>query len=434
MTHSVADQASSEEEPQPTAGEQRQAVVRLLVVVAVGVVAAVATGFSLVLLVVLAFVAMVMLHELGHFLVAKWAGMKVTQFFLGFGPRLWSVRKGETEYGIKAIPLGGYVKIPGMTNMEKVDPADEARAYRQQPYGRRLAVVLAGSAMHFVIALVVLYVVYTLVGVPNETKELPRVGTISRLASGEPSPAQRAGFQAGDRLISYDGVPFRGFEGMRQHIRRRAGQPIRFVVERDGRRLELTATPVDLSKESVGREQERPSEPTGFVGIGPDYAVEREGPLEGLAKSVSGVGEASVLTVKALVDVFSPSGASAYGRQLTGRAPADPGGEEPRFLSIWGFLRLGTQAANAGWLEALTLLALINVFVGIFNLTPLLPFDGGHVAIATYERLRSRRGRRHHADVARAMPVFYMVFALLVFIAVSSLYLDIVRPLENPFQ
>ncbi len=181
-------------------------------------------------------------------------------------------------------------------------------------------------------------------------------------------------------------------------------------------------------------DEPKPDRPTGFVGLSPAFAVQKAGPVAAIGESARGLGKITVDTVKALGGIFSPSGASSYGRQLVDEGPARPDENEPRFLSPLGFGRLASQAAAAGWREVLTLLLLINVFVGVFNMVPLLPFDGGHVAIATYERLRSRRGRRYHADVSKALPVFYAVVVLLVFIAVSSLYLDVVRPVTNPFQ
>src|SRR6202035_4329770 len=126
----------------------RRLAAELLVAVAVIVTLAASTGHLDLLIVIASIVAIVMIHELGHFLAAKHGGMKVTEYFVGFGPRLWSFRGGETEYGIKALPLGGYVKIPGMTNLEEVDPADESRLYREKPFHSRLLVAVAGSAMH----------------------------------------------------------------------------------------------------------------------------------------------------------------------------------------------------------------------------------------------------------------------------------------------
>ena len=129
-----------------------------------------ATGQVALLIVVVCLIVMIMVHELGHFLAAKHGHMKVTEYFLGFGPRLWSFRRGETEYGVKALPLGGYVKIPGMTNLEEVRPEDEARTYREQPFHARLLVAVAGSAMHFLMAFVLLWVLLTFVGLPNADK------------------------------------------------------------------------------------------------------------------------------------------------------------------------------------------------------------------------------------------------------------------------
>lgn len=419
--------------PAPTAGEQRAALLRLGLIVLAGVMAAVATDTTSTVAVVVAIIAMIMLHELGHFVTAKWAGMKVTEYFLGFGPRLWSIRRGETEYGVKAIPAGGYVKIIGMSNLEKVDPADEGRTYRQKPYWRRLSVAVAGSTVHFILAFLILISLFAVVGVPNYDREFT-VGQISRLESG-PSPAEEAGFRVGDTVVAVDGRPLR-WDDVPSYIRSRPGEPVAFDVVRDGRRLQLTATPVDLSTVEVDGEPllERPEEPMGFVGIGdPIFPVEKSGPAEAVGRSVTGLGRATVETVKALGGIFSPGGASSYGRQLVGDADGGEEGEN-RFLSPVGFVRVASQAADTGWREVLTLLLSINVFVGVFNMIPLLPLDGGHVAIATYERIRSRKGRPYHADVAKAMPIYYMVFLMIVFLGISSLYLDIVRPIANPFQ
>ena len=427
--------------PQVAPPDQRQEAVRLLLAVGAILVVSLASGAFTTVMVVVALLVMIMLHEFGHFVTAKLAGMKVTEFFLGFGPRLWSVRKGETEYGIKAIPAGGYVKIIGMNNLEKVDPADEPRTYRQKPYWRRLSVALAGSTMHFLIALTLLWSLNAIVGLVDYDKPTTEVGSLTRLESGQ-SPAVKAGFRVGDRIVAVDGNPVSHWEQLPDYISDRPGEPVRFEVDRGGERLTLTATPIDLSQVVVeGEERPITEEPRGFVGIGTAFEVEKHNAFAAIGEAGGDLWNFSFTSVKALGSFFTPSNLSDYTNELTGRAAppsaadADEVEGENRFLSPVGFVRVASQAADTGLRQVLMLLVLINVFVGIFNLVPLPPLDGGHVAIATYEKVRSLISRRpYQADVSKLMPVAVAVVMLFVAIGVTSLWLDIVKPLSNPFQ
>jgi len=169
--------------------DNRAALFRLGLILAAGVFAATITGVEKTVAVVFAVVLMVMLHELGHFATAKWTGMKVTEFFFGFGKRLWSVNKGETEYGVKAIPAGGYVKIIGMHNLDPVEPEDEPHAYRNQPTWARVLVTSAGSMMHFLLAFLMLFALNAFVGVDKPDGPLLQ----SRRSPGSRlDPAQRS--------------------------------------------------------------------------------------------------------------------------------------------------------------------------------------------------------------------------------------------------
>jgi len=411
--------------------ERRVGLIRLLVGVLLVLGVAGVTGTLGTVLVVLSVIVMIMLHELGHFLTAKWADMKVTEFFVGFGRRLWSVRKGETEYGVKAaFMLGGYCKIPGMTNLEDIDEVDEERTYRQKSFPRRLSVAVAGSAMHFLLALVLLYVLLVGVGIYGP-EPLRKIGEISRLETG-PSPAQQAGLRVGDEIVAVDGRPLQSWDDIPPYIRSHPGVPVRFEVRRGNQNLVLAPVPVDLSKVHVAGRSGSVSEPTGFVGIGPAFPVERVGPVAGVTRSLGELGTTSKMVFGALGHMFSPHGVAQYGDQLLGRPTKSTGPDDvaPRFLSPVGLVRVAGQAADSGVRTVLYLLISINVFVGIFNMVPLLPLDGGHVAIAVYERIRSRKGRRYQADVAKLMPVFYLALFAIAFLAASSLYLDIVRPLS----
>ena len=409
-----------------TRSAQRRKLAILVAAVTGGIILSLTSGTFPVVAFCFAMAAVIMLHEAAHFAAAKWAGMKATEFFFGFGPRLWSIRRGETEYGIKAIPFGGYVKIIGMSNLERdIDPADEPRTYRQGSYPKRMVVALAGIATHFTMAFLLLVILLSAVGVPNYDKPSTTIGNISRLDTGA-SPAVDAGFKVGDRIVSIDGTPITNWDDVPPYIREKPGQPVTFVVERDGMQVPLTATPATL--ESNGQTR-------GFIGVGPKPVVERVNPLAASGKAVSEIWQLSTGSIKALGSFFSPGALRDYAGQLTNSTnDTKAAGDDERFVSVVGVARIAGQAAESGIFNVVYLLVLLNIFIGVFNLVPLLPLDGGHVAIGTYERLRSRAGRRYHADVGKMMPVAAAVIVLLVLIGVTSIYLDIVKPIANPFQ
>ncbi|CAA9211823.1 MAG: Membrane-associated zinc metalloprotease [uncultured Acidimicrobiales bacterium] len=383
----------------------------------------VVAGFWKPLIVIAALFVMIMLHELGHFVMARRAGMKATEFFVGFGPRLWSVRRGETEYGVKALPLGGYVKIIGMTNLEPVPPGDEPRAYRQKPFWGRFGVAVAGSAVHMILALLLLFVLNAVVGNGLHARQLPVIDALSGI-EGRPVPAADAGLQVGDEITALDGTPVVGFQDFRSYVRSRPGTPIRVDYERDGRPATTTLTPIEVA--GAG---DRP-EPTGFVGISARSEDPTVGPVQALGRSADDFGMLFKGTIGALGKLLSFGGIQSYADQVQGK-DVPQGDEGNRFLSPVGVYRIAGAAAEQGIGPVLLLLVLINIFVGIFNMLPLLPFDGGHVSIAVYEAIRSRiKGHRHFADVGKLMPVAYVTIALLVVISISSLYIDIARPLK----
>src|SRR5439155_13352157 len=252
-----------------------------------------------------------------------------------------------------------------------------------------------------------------------------------------PSPAERAGLRLGDEVVGVDGRTLADpASELTPFIRDHAGRPFTVEVRRHGRLLSLPVTPIDLSTVDVKglAADQRPPGPTGFIGVGLRPVFERVATVGAVGRSAGGLGQFSWESLKALGGLFSPHGVSSYAAQLSGRGitRVEPG--QPRFLSPVGFVRAAHEAAASGMRDVLVLLFSINVFVGLFNMVPLLPLDGGHVAIATYERLRSRRDRRYHADVAKMLPITYAVFFLLLFIGATSLYMDIVRPLANPFR
>ena len=383
-------------------------------------------GYGETVLLVLALVACIVAHEFGHYITAKAAGVKVTEFFVGFGPRLWSVKKGETEYGVKALPLGGYCRIVGMNNLEEVDPADEARTYRQAPLWRRLSIDVAGSAMHFVIALVVLFSMFFWTGdkgfylsvVPASNP----IVEISRLQSG-PSPAQIAGFRLRDRIVAVDGHTFSSWDALGQFIRARPNQRLDVTVNRGGHLVHLYPVPVKADTVKVLGPAGAPTGAVGFIGFGISPLIHTS-----FGASLSDAGGAfvhvSAGTLRAFGHLVTLHGASSYVHMLSNQKAADNPTNNVRFRSPVGTVRLLNQAAASGLATVLWLVAVINLSLGILNLLPIFPLDGGRVVVALYEGVRSWR-RPYRADLAKLLPIFYLGLGLVVFLGVSALFLDL---------
>lgn len=356
----------------------------------------------------------IFLHELGHFMTARWTGMKATQFFIGFGPRLWSFRRGETEYGVRAIPAGAFVRIVGMNNMDDVEPADEPRTYRSKSYPRRLLVITAGSIMHMLLAIVLLFTVYVADG------EVTPVDGVDVVEIVDASLAAAAGLRADDRIVAIDGRVVESPSDLSTVVQAAgAGATVQVDVLRDGITLTLPvllAANDDPDSELFGKP---------YVGVSSQDAyvtVEHSVPAAA-ANAVTDIFPVTWETMKSTVKVLNPVNIVTH---LAGTN--DDLGSRP--TTLVGVTSVTDDVGEQeGLIGIIFLLAVLNVFVGVFNMLPLLPLDGGHAAIATYERLRERNGVRYHADVAKLMPFAMAVMTILMFLFAAGLYLDIVRPI-----
>ena len=387
---------------------------------------------------IVALLVSVMLHETGHFVLAKKFGMKVTRYFVGFGPTLWSIQRGETEYGIKALPVGGFVKIVGMHSMDDPDdPEDEPQAFRSKPAWQRILVLCAGSAMHFILALLLVFGLALGVGIANDN--VTQLGTISpcvptSLAAynngtcGSPdapaSPAKLAGLRAGDTVTAFDGHPVSSFTQLGDAIRAvPPGSSATITVRRDGKLVTLPIKPASVS----GRNG-------SYLGIGPAVLFQVASPLRAIEYSGSTfgqvlVGSAQAVTAlpKELPKLFDKNSSNSSGGQLIGVVGAAEA--------------TGTEvASNDGWQYkvsfVLLLIASLNIFVGAFNLLPLLPLDGGHIAVIIYERIRAwlarLRGRPDPglADMAKFLPVSFTLFVLVIALSLALVAANIVNPVN----
>jgi membrane-associated protease RseP (regulator of RpoE activity) len=384
-----------------------------------------------VLIFVVALLVSVMLHEAGHFVTAKAFGMKATQFFVGFGSTLWSRRRGETEYGIKALPLGGFVKITGMSSIDDVDPADEPRSFRAKPGWQRVIVLGAGSFMHFLIALVLLWILAVGVGIADTSgttvSVLPCVPASKQAscAHGDPrSPAVRAGLRSGDKIVAVAGQSVHNWKQIGAAIKaHRPGSAVAFTVERGGRQITK-----DVSLAGVSWRK------GAFLGVAPVVVYNRAGPLHAVSYAGSQFGSITSQSVTALGRV-----PKAIPYLFSKNRASTPGGSPSSVIGAANITG-DVVAANIGWQQKISVVLLIvievNIFVGIFNLLPLLPLDGGHLAIVLFERTRAwiarlfRRPDPGLVDIKRLIPVSVGVFAVIVAFALLLIVADVLNPLS----
>ncbi len=412
-------------------------------------------------------ILMVVIHEAGHFIAAKAFNIKATQAFFGFGPRLWSIQRGETEYGIKALPLGGYVRIVGMNPLEEVDPADEGRTYREKPFWQKSVVVLAGIGSHFVIAVILFFLVVMVWGRPGElTTEIAGVSDVLVISSGDPEE-DPLDLLFSDTVVSIDGVPI---EESSPLATKEPGAVTVVTFERNGERMSDTTTasvvvapayltevqegdvlvefagePVDTWNSFVAAAHAHPGEvvegvvrrsgelisfetllaarvvdgeTVGFFGVGPVQEIERVNAVQGMGEAWSNLVSAtggSVAGLGGLVTNFPNILTGAFGSESVGIVEGRP-------ISVIGLARISGPLQ-----DAVLWLAFVNVFVGVLNVVPLYPLDGDHFAVALYEKVRGRP-----ADVRKLLPVAAVVFVFIVMIGLLGIYLDIVDPMQFP--
>jgi membrane-associated protease RseP (regulator of RpoE activity) len=427
---------------QPVPPTNRAAAIRLLLLVlAIIVLVVLAHGLD-VLIVVLALVAMVMAHEAGHFLTAKASGMKVTEYFLGFGPKIFSFRRGETEYGVKAIPAGGYVKIVGMTTLEEVDPTDEARSYRQASFPRRLLVGVAGSAMHFVMAFALLWGLIAFAGLPTNSAEISGYSAFTNATS----PAKLAGLRPGDVVVSVNGKKLSGVDQFVSYVQAHPDARLVLVVRRGSEDKTLVVHSLDKRNVDVLQNGTPvPAAPAnskaeGVIGVSLGQTYATSNPLVSLQRAAVMLGGVTKESVIGIGEIFSLHGlrsfahsvATASSKHSQPSGSAGSSGNSGQLISILGAIQVGAQAAHQNVSELIYILVAVNVFIGLVNLFPMLPLDGGHVVIAIYERVRSRRGLRYHADVAKLMPVAYLFLAFMLVLGLGALYANAVNPVHLP--
>jgi membrane-associated protease RseP (regulator of RpoE activity) len=380
---------------------------------------------------VLALMLAIFLHEGGHFTTAKLFGMKVERFFLGFGPTVWSFRRGETEYGVKALPLGGFCKIAGMSPYENdgnfleedrsandgATPAPPERQFRNKPAWQRSIVLAAGSITHFLVAILLTWMVLVAIGIGTGQATTTIDRTVP-LTAGAASPAQTGGLKGGDQIVAVAGRPVNSFDELRAALSDKGGKRITIEYVRDGERRSTTV----VAASQDGR---------GFLGFQPTEETRRIGVLAAIPESVELFWRTTVDTVKGLGGFVTGLADRMSGPQA---APSGGGGGGGAVsggpVGIVGITRLAGQAvANNQWAIFIAILIQLNIVVGVFNLLPLPPMDGGYLAFVLWQVVT-----RREVDLRKVVPVAALIVGLLVMLTVGLVWLDITNPVPYPFR
>jgi len=399
-----------------------------------------------VVLFALAILISVALHECGHMWVARATGMKVRRYFVGFGPTLWSMRRpnrlGYTEYGVKAVPLGGFCDIAGMTSIDEISPEDRPYAMYKQKTWKRSAVLFAGPAMNFVVGLVILYGIALHWGFPELNPQpvayvsktdcvAPAVSKTDLADCTGVGPAGAAGIKEGDVVVKVGDTDVHNSKEMVDAVRKSTG-PTMFVIDRDGSRF-TTVVDVTRTQRWVDENSRGPST-VGAVGIvGADYGpVEytQYNPVTAIPGTVAFTGDLAVQIGKSLAKIPTKIGALVHS---IGGGERDP--ETP--ISVVGASIIGGDAFERGLFMAFWFfLAQLNFVLGAINLVPLLPFDGGHIAVAVFEKIRNMvrksRGLVAAAPVnyMKLMPATYVILAVVVGYMALTVTADFVNPIR----
>jgi membrane-associated protease RseP (regulator of RpoE activity) len=390
----------------------------------------------------LAILISVALHECGHMWVARATGMKVRRYFVGFGPTLWSTRRGETEYGVKGVPLGGFCDIAGMTPVEELAPDERDRAMYKQKTWKRVAVLFAGPGMNFVICLVLIYGIALAWGLPNlhpptnavvgETGCVAKEVAVGKLDKCDgPGPAAQAGIRPGDVVVKVGDTPVSSFEDMAGAVRKLQGT-VPIVVQRDGTTI-TTNVAVQSTQRFIpnGHGGQPEAATVGAIGVGaPRIVPTRYGVFSAVPATFAFAGDLSVEVGKSLVTIPTKVGALVHAIGGGQRDPQTP-------ISVVGASIIGGDTVDHGlWVAFWFFLAQLNLILGAINLLPLLPFDGGHIAVAVFEKIRnmmrSARGKVAAAPVnyLKLMPATYVVLALVVGYMLLTVTADLVNPIR----
>ncbi len=339
---------------------------------------------------------LIVFHEFGHFLLAKWSGVGVLTFSVGFGPKLWVKKVGETEYALSAFPLGGYVKMVGEDPDQQVQPSDLEKSFAHKSLLKRTAIVAAGPGFNLLLAILLLMIVFLLYGVPVLS---------TQISSVEPgSPADRAGLQSGDRIMAVDGRSVRDWEELARAIRESEGRPLVLQIQRQAEEATITVQPTKREAKNIFGE----TRGEWMIGIGSQVFIERGAPGLSIMRAFQQTYDYAKLTLQALY------------KMITGDvSPRNLGG--PILIA-----QIAGQQVQEGFANFLAFLAILSINLAILNLLPIPVLDGGHLLFFLVEAVIGRPVSLRHRELAQQVGIF-----LLILVMIYVFYNDIARLFEQ---
>jgi len=352
----------------------------------------------------------VVLHELGHFLAARKSGVAVSEFFVGFGPKLFSFKRNNTEYGIKALPLGGYVKIPGMDESEDISGYNNDELFHTSNWKTKLFISISGIIVNFISAWIIIFLVININGVSEPTLEISSIG--ESVNNFSESPSQKAGLIPGDKIYEFNGISVETWDELVNLIEINPDKRIELKLIRNEN---IIITNTILETRIINNKS------TGYLGVSPLIVNRDLNILENISYTTKTEYLMTIAAIDGIYTLLSPTNIKTlFGSYSGGSVP-----DEVRPLSPVGLAQAGSQIAAYGYTSFFSLLAFVNVFLAVFNSIPLIPLDGGRVLMSLIEGITGKK-----IPEKKLYPIALVVVAVFIFIGITAFYLDLTNPIN----
>lgn len=363
------------------------------------------------ILTILMLTLFVVLHELGHYISAKRSKIAVSEFFVGFGPKIFSFVKGGTEYGLKALLLGGYVKIPGMDENENTDGFKDDQLFHNASWTKKLYIASSGIVINFLIAWIILFSIFAFYGVEQPTLEIDTIGD-SVVSENAKSPSQKAGLVPGDKIISFNNIEISTWSELVSLIEVNPNQIVSIGYIRNNQKYITTTT---LESRIISDKS------YGYLGVSPSLVKSPLQPIEAITATTKVELEMTKAAIQGIITLVSPENLQILAGTYKGENVPD----EVRPLSPIGLAQAGSQIADSGLVNLFSLLAFVNIFLAVFNSIPLVPLDGGRIMLALFEGVTGKK-----VSDKKLYPIAAFVVLLFIFLGFTAFYLDITQPIQ----